>query len=49
MPLTAVVPLGTKFLKPYCYSGISPFLNPINYFDYKRVKLFFSEEISFFD
>ena len=43
-PLTAVAPLGTKFLKPYCYSGIDPFLKPINYFNHKKVKLLFSEE-----
>ena len=43
-PLTAVASLGTKFLKPHCYSGIGPFLKPINYFDYKKVKLLFSEE-----
>ena len=47
-PLTAVGTFGTKFLKPHYYFGIGPFLNPINYFDYKKVKLFFSEEILIF-
>ena len=46
--LTAVGTLGTKFSKPHYYFGIGPFLNPINYFDYKKVKLFFSEEILIF-
>ena len=36
-PLTVI---GTKFSKPHYYFGIGPFLNPINYFDYKKVKLF---------
>ena len=44
-PLTAVGTLGTKFSKPHYYSGIGPFLNPIDYFDYRKVRLFFSEDI----
>ena len=47
-PLTAVGTLGTKFSKPHYYFGIGPFLNPINYFGYKKVKLVFSEEILIF-
>ena len=47
-PLTAVDPLGTMFSKPHYYFGIGPFFNPVNYFDYKKVKLFFSEEILIF-
>ena len=47
-PLTAVGTLGTKFSKPHYYSGIGPFLNPIDYFDYRNVKLFFSEDILVF-
>ena len=47
-PITAVAPLGTKFLKPHYYPGIGAFFNPINYFDYKKVKIFFSEKILIF-
>ena len=46
--VTGVGTLGTMFSKPYYYFGIGPFLNPINYFDYKKVKLYFSEEILIF-
>ena len=47
-PLTAIGTLGTKFSKPHYCFGIGSFLNPINYFDYKKGKLLFSEEILIF-